>query len=55
VRKELASAEKASGAARQDALTKLAMQLDGEAGGSSDTAKVRMLTGTVRDLSTATR
>lgn len=50
VRKELAGAEKASGAARQDALTKLATQLDGEAGGSQDAAKVRKLASAVRDL-----
>jgi hypothetical protein len=50
VRNELASAEKASGAARQGALTALAAQLAGEAAGSSDAAKVRLLAGAVRDL-----
>jgi hypothetical protein len=49
-RKELTSAEKASGTARQERLTKLATQLDGEAGSSSDAAKVRLLASAVRDL-----
>jgi hypothetical protein len=53
VRGALAGAEKASGAARQTALTQLASQLDGDAQGSSDGAKVRMLAGTVRDLAAA--
>jgi hypothetical protein len=50
VRNELAGAEAASGSARRTALTRLASALDGEAGSSSDAAKVRMLAGTVRDL-----
>jgi hypothetical protein len=50
VRQALASAESASGAARQEALTGLAGQLDGEAGSSSDGDKVRMLADAVRDL-----
>jgi hypothetical protein len=50
VRGELASAERASGAARSDALTRLASQLDGEAAQSRDAAKVRMLAGSLRDL-----
>jgi hypothetical protein len=50
VRNELAGAESASGSARRTALTRLASALDGEAGSSSDAAKVRMLAGTVRDL-----
>ncbi|HEV8150289.1 MAG TPA: hypothetical protein VGP61_08925 [Gemmatimonadales bacterium] len=50
VRKALAHAEKESGAERQEALSKLAAQLDGDASGSSDAAKVRMLAGAVRDL-----
>jgi hypothetical protein len=50
VRAELASAEQASGTARRDALTRLAAQLDGEAAGSRDAAKVRLLAGAVRDL-----
>jgi len=53
VRQELGGAEAASGAARRDALTKLATALGGEAGASRDAAKVRMLAGAVRDLSTA--
>ncbi|MGH7588457.1 MAG: LVIVD repeat-containing protein [Gemmatimonadota bacterium] len=50
VRQELSSAESASGSARQDALTALAAELDGEAGGSADAAKVQLLAGAVRDL-----
>jgi hypothetical protein len=53
-RKELADAEKESGTARQDALTKLATELDGEAGGAGDAAKVRTLAGAVRQLAGAT-
>jgi hypothetical protein len=51
-RRGLASAENASAAARRQTLTTLANELSGEAGGSSDAAKVRMLSTTVRDLST---
>jgi len=54
VRAALADAEKASGTARQDALTKLATELDGEAGGAGDVAKVRTLAGAVRQLAGAT-
>ena len=54
-RQELASAEKASGAARRDALTRLATQLDGDAGGAGDAAKVRTLAGAVKELAAATR
>jgi hypothetical protein len=50
VRRELATAENASGSARREALTNLSTQLEGEAGRSSDAAKVRMLAGAVRDL-----
>ncbi|MFL5608016.1 MAG: LVIVD repeat-containing protein [Gemmatimonadaceae bacterium] len=50
VRQALASAEAASGAQRTAALTQLASQLDSDASGSSDAAKVRMLAGSVRDL-----
>jgi hypothetical protein len=49
-RRELAAAESASGAARREALLGVAGELSGEAGGSSDAAKVRMLTETVRGL-----
>ncbi|HEX9055381.1 MAG TPA: hypothetical protein VF830_10785, partial [Gemmatimonadales bacterium] len=53
VRQALAGAEKASGAARREALTRLAGELEGEAGGSGDSAKVRTLAGAVRDLASA--
>jgi hypothetical protein len=49
-RKALASAESASGSSRQSALTQLASQLDGDAGSSSDAAKVQKLAAAVRDL-----
>ncbi len=55
VRQALASAESASGSARQGALTQLAGQLGGDAGASSDAAKVRTLAASVRDLAAATR
>ena len=51
----LAAAEAASGTQRRDALTRLATQLDGDAGSSGDAAKVRMLATAVRDLAGATR
>ncbi|MDB4874521.1 MAG: repeat-containing protein [Gemmatimonadetes bacterium] len=54
VRQSLASAEAASGAVRRDALTQLAVQLDGDARGA-DAQKVRILAGTVRDLAAASR
>jgi hypothetical protein len=50
VRSSLARAEHASGAARRTALRTLATQLNGDAGRSSDAAKVRTLAGTVRNL-----
>jgi len=50
VRAALGSAESASGAARTSALTALATQIDADASGSSDAAKVKMLAGAVRDL-----
>ena len=53
-RSTLASAEKTDAAARRDALTQLATQLDGDAASSSDGAKVRKLAHTVRDLATTT-
>jgi hypothetical protein len=49
-RHALSTAETASGAARQTALTQLASQLDADAGGSGDAAKVRKLAAAVRDL-----
>ena len=54
VRQDLANAEEASGAERRAMLTKLSTALDGEAGAAGDAAKVRMLAGTVRGLTTAT-
>jgi hypothetical protein len=53
-RAALANAEKASGTERHDALMQLATQLDGEAGGAGDAAKVRVLAGAVRELASAT-
>ena len=50
VRQALANAERLSGAARRDALTTLATELDGQAAGSSDAAKARLLAGAVREL-----
>jgi hypothetical protein len=50
VRQALSRAERASGAARRTALTGLATQVNGYAAGSSDAAKVRMLSGAIRDL-----
>ncbi|HEY2856034.1 MAG TPA: hypothetical protein VGJ18_24555 [Gemmatimonadaceae bacterium] len=49
-RQALDGAEKASGAARRSALSKLATQLDSDAKGSSDAAKVRTLATTVRGV-----
>jgi hypothetical protein len=53
VRAALTSAEQATGAARRDALTKLSAQIDSDAGGSRDAAKVRTLAAAVRDLAAA--
>ena len=53
VRQSLDGAEKASGNARQKALSQLSGQLDGDARGSSDAAKVRMLSGAVKELARA--
>jgi hypothetical protein len=50
VRQALAGAEKANGTARKGALDQLAGQLDGDAGGSADEAKVRTLAAAVREL-----
>jgi hypothetical protein len=47
---DLARAEKLTGARRRAALTTLAAQLDRDAKGASDAAKVRALAGAVRDL-----
>ncbi|MBX7117508.1 MAG: hypothetical protein K1X31_00775 [Gemmatimonadaceae bacterium] len=50
VRRELEAAERASGAARGQALQKLATELEGDARGSCDAPKVEMLRKTVNDL-----
>jgi hypothetical protein len=50
IRSDLANAERSSGSARSTALTRLAAAVDGEAAGSSDAAKVRLLAGALRDL-----
>jgi hypothetical protein len=50
VRSSLASAESAASGQRVTALTTLATQLDADAAGSSDAAKVRMLASAVRGL-----
>jgi hypothetical protein len=55
VRSELARAEKLSGQARRDALTQLATQLHGDAGGAADQAKVHTLAAAVGDLANVTR
>ena len=51
VRQELANAERAAGSARRDALARLATQIEGDASGSRDAARVRLLASAVRDLS----
>jgi hypothetical protein len=55
VRQALSGAEGAAGAQRRDALTQLATQLDGEAGGAGDAARVRALASAVRELAAAQR
>jgi hypothetical protein len=55
VRSELAAAERLSGAARRDALTQLAGQLDRDAANARDQAKVRALAASVRELANAAR
>jgi hypothetical protein len=49
-RQVLASAEKASGGRRGEALTALAGELDGEAAAAGDAGKVRVAAGAVRQL-----
>jgi hypothetical protein len=51
VRAELAAAESATGATPRGMLNDLASSLEGDASGSSDAAKVRMLASTIRELS----
>ena len=50
MRRDLADAESASGAPQREALARLADELSGEAAGSRDAAKVRILSETVREL-----
>jgi hypothetical protein len=50
IRASLASAESAAGGSRATALSAIATQLDADAAGSSDAAKVRLLAGSVRSL-----
>jgi hypothetical protein len=50
VRDALATAEKASGAARRTALTTLSSSLNADLTGSSDQAKLKMLQGAINDL-----
>ena len=52
-RTQLASAEKLSGGARQQALKKLGAQLNTFASGASDPAKARLLSSSVAELATA--
>jgi len=53
IRGSLKAAEKASGASRRDALTQLASQIDADASGSSDGAKVQKLSESVKALAGA--
>ena len=53
VRQALTGAEQASGDARHGALLQLASQVESDAGGSSDAAKVHTLAAAVRDLAGA--
>jgi hypothetical protein len=50
---QLNAAEQATGAARRSALTALATQLDGDAAGARDAARVRAMAAAVRDLANA--
>ncbi|MGH7444281.1 MAG: LVIVD repeat-containing protein, partial [Longimicrobiales bacterium] len=53
VRSALSAAESASGASRRTALTELASQLDSDAAGARDAARVRTLADAVRALAEA--
>jgi hypothetical protein len=46
----LTAAERSTGAARRDQLNRLAVELDGDAGRASDTARVRAMAAAVREL-----
>ena len=52
-RDELAKAEKLTGQAQRDALSKLAAELEGEVAGATDQAKVHMVAAEVRALAAA--
>ncbi len=54
-RNALTAAERAAGAARQTALQQLATRLNGQAGASTDAAKVGLLVSAVNELAGATR
>ncbi|MGZ8378283.1 MAG: hypothetical protein ACXW61_15065, partial [Gemmatirosa sp.] len=51
----LDAAEKQSGAPRRSALTTLAAQVDRDANGAKDAARVRMMASAIRDLARASR
>jgi hypothetical protein len=55
VRSALSEAELKSGTDRRESLNRLAGQLDGDARGSSDAAKVRLLATSVRDLASTAK
>jgi hypothetical protein len=55
VANDLTAAERLSGSARSAALMQVASQLDANASGASDAAKVRMMAAATRDLANATR
>jgi hypothetical protein len=48
--REIEAAERARGAARRTALTRIATELDGEAGSARDATRVRALAGVLREL-----
>jgi hypothetical protein len=50
LQRDIDAAERMRGAARRTALTRIATQLDGEAAGARDGARVRALAGVLRDL-----
>jgi hypothetical protein len=54
-RSALTAAERSSGDGRRDALTRLAAQLEGDAAGAADAARVRMVAEAVRALSGSPR
>ena len=53
LRTSLKNAQKMSGAARRDALTQLASQIEADASGSSDGARVQKLSESVKALAAA--